>query len=94
MPTSQRGPTRDAVSAGPAAYFEAVDRKDLEATLAFFTDDATFTVQSAHLTFAGVRVSADSLAIAENATLILPVHSELDMMRETSKLSSSMCEWM
>ena len=32
----------------------------------------------------GVKVSAQSLAIAENATLILPVHSELDQMRETS----------
>jgi len=32
----------------------------------------------------GVRVTAESLAIAENATLILPVHSELDQMRETS----------
>ncbi|MCB2096875.1 MAG: adenylosuccinate synthase [Parvularculaceae bacterium] len=32
----------------------------------------------------GVKVTAESLAIAENATLILPVHSELDAMRETS----------
>ncbi len=32
----------------------------------------------------GVKVTAESLALAENATLILPVHSELDMMRETS----------
>lgn len=32
----------------------------------------------------GVRVTPESLAIAENATLILPVHSELDAMRETS----------
>ncbi len=32
----------------------------------------------------GVKVTPDSLAIAENATMILPVHSELDAMRETS----------
>ncbi len=31
-----------------------------------------------------VSVTPHNLAIAENATLILPVHSELDMMRETS----------
>lgn len=37
----------------PAAYFAAVDRKDLRSTLDFFADDATFTVQSAGLTFAG-----------------------------------------
>jgi adenylosuccinate synthase len=30
----------------------------------------------------GVRVTPDNLAIAENATLILPVHQELDAMRE------------
>ncbi len=30
----------------------------------------------------GVKVTADNLAIAENATLILPVHAELDAMRE------------
>ena len=32
----------------------------------------------------GVHVTPSSLAIAENACLILPVHSELDAMRETS----------
>ncbi len=32
----------------------------------------------------GVTISPANLAIAENATLILPVHSELDAMRETS----------
>lgn len=37
----------------PAAYFAAVDRKDLRSTLDFFAADATFTVQSAGLTFAG-----------------------------------------
>jgi adenylosuccinate synthase len=30
----------------------------------------------------GVRVTPDNLAVAENATLILPVHQELDAMRE------------
>jgi adenylosuccinate synthase len=32
----------------------------------------------------GVRVTPDNLVIADNATLILPVHQELDQMRETS----------
>ncbi|MGE0410043.1 MAG: adenylosuccinate synthase, partial [Amphiplicatus sp.] len=32
----------------------------------------------------GVAVTPDNLAIAENATLILPAHQELDQMRETS----------
>ena len=32
----------------------------------------------------GVSITPDNLMIAENATLILPVHQELDQMRETS----------
>ncbi|HXI86024.1 MAG TPA: adenylosuccinate synthase [Parvularculaceae bacterium] len=32
----------------------------------------------------GVKVTPESLAVAENATLILPLHQELDQMRETS----------
>ena len=32
----------------------------------------------------GVKVTPANLVIAENATLILPVHQELDQMRETS----------
>lgn len=43
----------DVIAAAPAAYFDAVDAKDLDATLAFFADDATFTVQTAHLTWSG-----------------------------------------
>ena len=45
--------TREQLEHAPSAYFEAVDRKDICETLAFFAEDATFTVQSAHLTFAG-----------------------------------------
>ena len=45
--------TREQLERAPYAYFEAVDRKDMDATLAFFADDATFTVQSAHLVFDG-----------------------------------------
>ena len=33
----------------------------------------------------GVRVTPDSLRIAENASLILPLHSELDVLREEAK---------
>src|SRR6266700_1349290 len=32
----------------------------------------------------GVAVTPDSLRIAENATLILPLHQQLDVARETS----------
>jgi adenylosuccinate synthase len=35
----------------------------------------------------GVAISRDNLRIAENATLILPLHRELDHMRETSNVS-------
>jgi uncharacterized protein (TIGR02246 family) len=46
-------PDRDLIAGAPAAYFEAVDAKDLDATLAFFADGATFTVQTAGLTWTG-----------------------------------------
>ena len=45
--------TREQLEHAPIAYFEAVDRKDMDAALGFFAEDATFTVQSAHITFAG-----------------------------------------
>jgi uncharacterized protein (TIGR02246 family) len=41
------------MAAAPGAYFDAVDAKDLETTLAFFADGATFTVQTAHVTWSG-----------------------------------------
>lgn len=37
----------------PWSYFEAVDAKDLDRSLAFFADDATFTIQSAGVLFTG-----------------------------------------
>lgn len=37
----------------PGAYFDAVDAKDMDAALAFFAPDATFTIQSAKITFEG-----------------------------------------
>jgi ketosteroid isomerase-like protein len=37
----------------PWAYFDAVDAKDLERSLAFFAADATFTIQSAGVVFTG-----------------------------------------
>lgn len=45
--------TRAHLEAAPWAYFQSVDAKDLDASLAFFGDDATFTIQSAGVTFAG-----------------------------------------
>jgi ketosteroid isomerase-like protein len=37
----------------PLAYFKAVDSLDPDAVLAHFADDATLTVQTAHVTFTG-----------------------------------------
>ena len=45
--------TRNQLAQLPYAYFAAVDAKDLDASLAFFADDATFTIQTAHTTFVG-----------------------------------------
>ncbi len=53
MSESPHGVTLDQLQTAPVAYFEAVDRKDMETTLDFFADDATFTVQTAGITFAG-----------------------------------------
>lgn len=45
--------SRTHLERSPWAYFEAVDAKDLDASLAFFADDATFTIQSAGVAFSG-----------------------------------------
>ncbi len=44
---------RAALAAAPAAYFAAVDRKDMAGTLAHFAEDATLTVQTAGIAFSG-----------------------------------------
>ena len=38
-----------------------------------------------YITDLGIKVSPDSLMIAENATLILPLHQRLDSLREKRK---------
>ena len=45
--------TRNQLAQLPYAYFAAVDAKDLEGSLSYFSDAATFTIQSAHTTYAG-----------------------------------------
>ncbi len=45
--------TADRLAAAPAAYFAAVDAQDVDATLEFFSETATFSVVSAGLTFTG-----------------------------------------
>lgn len=45
--------TRNELAQLPYAYFAAVDAKDLERSLSYFAPDATFTIQSAHTTYAG-----------------------------------------
>lgn len=44
---------RASLAAAPRTYFAAVDRKDMEATLDCFADDATLTVQTAGIRFEG-----------------------------------------
>lgn len=53
MTSLARGSAGERLRAAPLAYFEAVDRKDLDAALGFFAEDATFTVQTAGLHLAG-----------------------------------------
>jgi ketosteroid isomerase-like protein len=45
----------------PGAYFDAVDAKDMDGALSFFAPDATFTIQSAHITFEGRLREATAL---------------------------------
>ena len=47
-------------------------------------DPAAFLDEVAKLRSQGVDVSPDNLRVAENVTLILPLHRELDALRETS----------
>ena len=53
MATAATDVDREQLAAIPASYFKAVDSYDLPAVLAHFADDATLTVQTAHLTFSG-----------------------------------------
>ena len=47
-------------------------------------DPWAFLDEIARVQALGVRVTPDNLVLAENASLILPLHRELDVMRETS----------
>jgi uncharacterized protein (TIGR02246 family) len=53
MATTAATWTREALAAAPQTYFDAVDAMDVEGVLAHFADDATLTVQTDHVTFAG-----------------------------------------
>jgi len=53
MATAVTDAEREKLAAIPASYFRAVDASDLSAVLAHFADDATLTVQTAHVTFSG-----------------------------------------
>jgi adenylosuccinate synthase len=52
-------------------------------------DPTALIKEIAQLTSQGVEVTPDSLRIAENATLILPLHQELDAFRESSNATSA-----
>ncbi|KAE8314468.1 hypothetical protein BDV41DRAFT_533658 [Aspergillus transmontanensis] len=45
--------TRDQLAGLPQSFFNAVDGKDLDAVLSHFSQDATFTIETAHVTFTG-----------------------------------------
>ncbi|KNG89006.1 hypothetical protein ANOM_002397 [Aspergillus nomiae NRRL 13137] len=46
-------PTRDQLTGLARSYFKAVDAKDLDAVLSYFAPDATFTIETAHVTATG-----------------------------------------
>ncbi len=50
-------------------------------------DPWAFAEEVERLSADGVAVSPDNLVIAENTTLILPVHREMDILRETANAS-------
>jgi ketosteroid isomerase-like protein len=58
--------TRDELAARAASYFRAVDAKDVDDVLSHFAHDATLTVQTDQVTFAGAdeirRMFTDFLA--------------------------------
>ena len=45
--------TRDQLAGLPQSFFNAVDRKDLDAVVSHFSQDAIFTIKTAHVTFTG-----------------------------------------
>ncbi|OGM50742.1 hypothetical protein ABOM_000708 [Aspergillus bombycis] len=45
--------TRDQLAGLPRSFFNAVDAKDLDAVVSHFAPDATFTIQTAHVTSTG-----------------------------------------
>ncbi|KAB8225117.1 hypothetical protein BDV33DRAFT_164539 [Aspergillus novoparasiticus] len=45
--------TRDQLAGLPQSFFNAVDGKDLDAVVLHFSQDATFTIETAHVTFTG-----------------------------------------
>ncbi len=52
-------------------------------------DPQALVSEIAHLRTQGIEVSPDNLRIAENTTLILPLHRELDGIRETANAALS-----
>ena len=53
MPALTATSERDRLATVPASYFRAVDSLDVDAVLEHFAEDATLTVQTAHVTFSG-----------------------------------------
>ena len=53
MATAPTTLSREQLAQAPDVYFKAVDAMDIEGVMACFADDATLTVQTDHVTFAG-----------------------------------------
>ncbi len=52
-------------------------------------DPQAFIDEVAKLTAQGVKISPDNLRVAENVTLILPLHRELDSLRENASAATA-----
>ncbi|KAE8330222.1 hypothetical protein BDV39DRAFT_170906 [Aspergillus sergii] len=60
--------TRDQLAGLPQSFFDAVDRKDLDAAVSHFSQDAIFTVKTAHVTCTGAGEIRHSFADFINNT--------------------------
>lgn len=70
MATNLAPLSREKLASLPDSYFKAVDRMDVDAVLEHFADDATLTVQTDHVTFAGAdeirRMFTDFFAASDS----------------------------
>jgi uncharacterized protein (TIGR02246 family) len=89
MATNVASLTRDQLAALPDSYFKAVDDGDVDAILSHFADDATLTVQTDQVTFAGAdeirRMFTD---FVENSTSIFHEIKNIVVEPEAGKVAT------